>query len=470
MNIKEKLARKPKIGFLGLMAGSYEPIFPGIIAQQEAYVRDILKDLDGVADFDFPRAATNRQEIEEIVEYFNHCQYDGIIICLLTYSAGMHCVRALKNNNLPLLMAVIQPDQTVGVDFREYELTVNQGIHGAQDNWNAILRMGIPCCLMVENRKTERFRERVESWCYAAKTATALKTMTVGVIGRSPGMGDILMDDAAFMRVIGPETVHEYTGSIYKYMVELTDEEVQVQYEKDYQIFDVDPNLAEKDHKDAIKIYLALKKLCEEKGWDAYTLHFDSFGADGRFRQLPLYAASNLMADGYGYSAEGDICCAVLVSMGHMLCGISNFTEMYTIDYDLDAVICCHAGEGNWATTDPAYRPRLIDRYLGEGGLENPPTPIFQPHIGEATLVSLVAIKGDKFRLVVSKGQILEKFDMDQNEMPYLFYKPDCGIRHCAEEWMRAGGTHHEVITAGDTRERWKMLCEMLQIEYHEVV
>ena len=62
MTIQEKLTRKPKIGFLGLMAGSYEPIFPGIIAQQEAYVRDILKDLEGVAEFDFPKAATNRQE------------------------------------------------------------------------------------------------------------------------------------------------------------------------------------------------------------------------------------------------------------------------------------------------------------------------------------------------------------------------------------------------------------------------
>ena len=469
MTMQEKLARKPKIGFLGLMAGAYEPIFPGIIARQEDYVRDVLQDLKGVAEFDFPRAATNRAEIEEIVSYFNHRQYDGIILCLLTYSAGMHCVRALQNNHLPLLMAVIQPDQRVETDFREYELTVNQGIHGAQDNWNAIFRMGLPCCLMVENRKTERFRQRVQDWCYAAKTVTSLKSMTIGVIGRSPGMGDILMDDAAFMRVVGPETVHEYTGSIYKHMSALTEEEICRQYEKDYQIFDVDTRLSEKDHKDAIRIYLALKKLCEEKGWDAYTLHFDSFGADGRFRQLPLYAASSLMADGYGYSAEGDICCAALVAMGHMLCGAANFTEMYTIDYELNAVICCHAGEGNWATTDPRYRPRLIDRYLGEGGLENPPTPIFQPKIGEATLVSLVAITGDSFRLVVSKGQILEKFDMDQNEMPYLFYRPDCGIRHCVEEWMRAGGTHHEVITDGDTRERWKMLCELSGIEYYEV-
>lgn len=33
--------RKPKIGLLGLMAGSYEPIFPGIVARQEAFAREL---------------------------------------------------------------------------------------------------------------------------------------------------------------------------------------------------------------------------------------------------------------------------------------------------------------------------------------------------------------------------------------------------------------------------------------------
>ena len=108
----------------------------------------------------------------------------------------------------------------------------------------------------------------------------------------------------------------------------------------------MDKNLHKESHKEAIRIYLGLKHLCEEMGFEAIQLILNVFGADGRFRQLPLYAASHMMADGYGYSAEGDVCCA-LVKMGHLLCGIANFTEMYMIDYALDAVICCHAGEGN---------------------------------------------------------------------------------------------------------------------------
>lgn len=462
--------RRPRIGLLGVMAGDYEPIFPGIIKAQEEYGLEIVEELSDVITLDFPKVALNRKDIEEIVTYFNYKKYDGIMIVFFTYSPGAHCIRALMENSLPLLAAVIQPDQKVDDNFSEYHLTINQGIHGAQDNCNAILRMGIPYHIIVENRKSDRFKKRVEDWAYAAMTAEAMKQMKVGVIGgRLTGMGDILMDDAAFLRKIGPEAICEYTGNIWKHMQYLTEEEIKNQLIKDYEIFEVDKNLHKESHKEAIRIYLGLKHLCEEMGFEAYTAHFECFGADGRFRQLPLYAASHMMADGYGYSAEGDVCCAALVKMGHLLCGIANFTEMYMIDYALDAVICCHAGEGNWAVADKKYKPKLIDRYLGEGGLDNPPTPIFQPQIGEATLVSLVPIKGEYFRLVVSKGEILEKCDMPHNEMPYLFYRPDCGIRYCVEEWMKKGGTHHEVITLGDTRDRWRILCRILDIEYTEI-
>jgi L-arabinose isomerase len=462
--------QKPKIGLLGIMAGAYEPIFPGIIKEQEDYAKDVVRDLSDVVEMDFPRAATCRDDIENIVSYFNENKYDGILIVLLTYSPGMHIVPALRENRLPIAVAQIQPDQYVDTKWGEYELTKNQGIHGTQDNCNAILRMGLNCAIIVENRKAPRFKRFIEDWSYAAKTVRMLKTLKVGVVGgRLPGMGDILMDEAAFMRTFGAEIIHDHPGEIVKYMETLNEEQIQARYEQDFQTFDVDRKLTEESHKEAIKMYLAFKKLCEDKGYMAYTAHFDCFSADGRFKQLPLYAASCLMADGYGYSAEGDVCCAVLVAIAHILCQNANFTEMYTVDYGLNAVICCHAGEGNWATSTKRFKPRLIDRYLGEGGLDNPPTPIFLPEPGEATLASLVALEGSNFRLVVTKGTILDKLDMENCEMPYLFFKFDKSVQYCIEQWLILGGTHHEAITIGDTRERWKMICRIIGIEYCEI-
>ncbi|MEX2601329.1 MAG: hypothetical protein WD355_06750, partial [Balneolaceae bacterium] len=54
-------------------------------------------------------------------------------------------------------------------------------------------------------------------------------------------------------------------------------------------------------------------------------------------------------------------------------------------------------------------------------------------------------------------------------EMPYFHFKPDTGLRACNDDWLRSGGTHHQVVHLGDQRRKWKMLCRILGIEYVEV-
>ena len=461
---------KPRIGLLGLMTDGYEPIFPGITARQEAYARELCASLQGVADVHFPGAAKNRREIEDTVRDMNAKGLDGILIVLLAYSQGAWLLHALQDNRLPIALAVVQPDHSVGDDWEELDLTVNQGIHGAQDNANTIVRAGLKCQFFAGDRRGQRFKDFVADFAAAARTQRILRRLKVAVIGRMGGMGDILLDDMAFHRKIGPEFVHDTIGSVHSLMEAVTDAEIAEVIGRDRAVFDVDPKLGAESHGYAVRLYLAFRRYLEKNAFGAFTAQFDVFGADGRFRQLPLMAASHLMADGYGYAAEGDAMCASMVAAAHSIGDRDgNFTEMYTMDFDKKAIIFCHAGEGNWATCRKDMKPRLIDRYLGEGGLENPPTPIFTPQFGRATLTSLAAIEGDRFRLVVARGEILPKSDLRRCEMPYIFFRPDSGIEPCVEGWLRNGGTHHEVINLGDRAPRWKMLCDMLGVEYVEV-
>ena len=102
----------------------------------------------------FPKVALNRADIEALTAQYNAQELDGILILLLSYSQGQYLVRAMQHNHLPLALALVQPDETVGDDFEELELTVNQGIHGSQDNANCLLRAGIPCAYFAGSRKT----------------------------------------------------------------------------------------------------------------------------------------------------------------------------------------------------------------------------------------------------------------------------------------------------------------------------
>ena len=143
-------------------------------------------------------------------------------------------------------------------------------------------------------------------------------------------------------------------------------------------------------------------------GYGAYSTHFDAIGEDGRFSRLPLAAASSLMAKGYGYGAEGDALAATMVSAGHQLSATrtSPRCTRWTSRQRLDPHEPHGRGQLAVARTDEPVR--LIKRSLGIGKLEDPPTFLFRIQPGPATLASLVSLGGERFRMVVSEGEVLD--------------------------------------------------------------
>ena len=98
---------------------------------------------------------------------------------------------------------------------------------------------------------------------------------------------------------------------------------------------------------------------------------------------------------GYGFGAEGDACSAALVSAGHVFAGDAHFTEMYALDFEKDAVLMSHMGEGQLERRPGRREVRLIHRELGIGRLGPPPTFLFRIQPGPATLASLVPYRED---------------------------------------------------------------------------
>jgi L-arabinose isomerase len=158
-----------------------------------------------------------------------------------------------------------------------------------------------------------------------------------------------------------------------------------------------------------------------------------------------------------------------MVAAMDTLCGIANFSEMYMMDLKRDAILLCHAGEGNWKTCRKDRKPFLMDRVFNEGGLSNPPTPIFAPDAGRASLISIVHLGGERFRLVAAHGTLPEQPVLRKIDMPYIFFQPDSGAATLAQRWLEVGGTHHETVVYGDYRARLRLFARLLDVEYVEL-
>lgn len=465
----EVIGRRPVIGLLGIMQELYDKMLPGITERQEAYGREVAGRLDGVADVRFPGAARCRDDIERIMKDFQSEGVDGVLVVMLTYGPGLRLVNAFRDCSLPLMLANIQPEPRVTAAWDMGDLTYNQGVHGAQDTANTLLRLGKTFTVFSGDWKSDAFVQAVETFAVAAHTVTAMKQAKIAVFGRMPGMGDILTDPHTFMRVLGPQVDHIGMGSIVWHMEKVTKAEIDEVLAFCRANFEMDPRLKPAQLEEAAKIQIALTKLLEAGDYDGFSLYFNEIGFDGRFSQIHMMAASNLMAAGYGYAAEGDTNCASLMVGARAIAPDPHFTEMYAMDFERNAALQSHMGEGNWKVARRDRKPRLIDRPLGIGGLDNPPTVLFQAEPGPATIVSLVSLGGDHYRLVVAQGTVLDTEELPTVEMPYFFFQPDTGVTECLNGWLKNGGTHHQVMHLGDVRPRWKAWCELARVEYVEV-
>jgi len=462
---------KPRIGLMGIMQDLYDAMLPGITERQSNYARAVAAQLSDVADVVFPRAVRNRADADAVVAQFEREGLDGIMIVMLTYGPAMNVTRALVNTRLPLVLANIQPERNITPAWDMGDMTYNQGVHGAQDQANALVRAGVPLPVITDDWRSESFKRQFEDWARAAAAVSRLRRMKVAIFGYAMnGMGDIRFDETAMLRRLGPEVRYLATGDLYRAMQAATGEEIDAVIEQENAWFEIDPRLSQAQREESARYQVALKKILDEGGYSAYSTHFGAIAEDGRFKFLPVAAASNLMAQGYGFGAEGDACSAVLVAAGQILIGDAHFTEMYAMDFDRDTALLSHMGEGNWKVARQDEPVRLIDRPLGIGGLDRPPTVLFRVQPGPATLTSLVSLGGEHFRLVLSEGEIIPDSPVMPNlEMPYGEYRPNGGVRQTLNNWLRAGGTHHKCLNLGHHANRWRLFAELAGIEVAEV-
>ncbi|RNL86120.1 L-fucose/L-arabinose isomerase family protein [Halostreptopolyspora alba] len=460
----------PRVGILGIMQPLYDDMIPGITEHQAAYARRVAESLDGVAECVTGAPVRGRDDAERVVREFEDADLDGVLVVMLTYGPSLRVTRVFHELRLPVCLANIQPDPAVTPEWDMDDMTYNQGIHGAQDTANAMVRAGVPFEVITEEWPSEVFRQRVGRWARGARAATAWKRLRVGVFGYAMnGMGDARFDETALMRALGPEVVAIAPGALRRTMDELPTSEVSALMRWEDERFEVDGRLSEKEREDHARMQLGIERLLTEHGCRAYSTHFDAIGEDGRFDRLPMAAASSLMAKGYGFAGEGDVLAAAMVHAGHQLAGDGHFTEMYAMDYPSDSLLMSHMGEGNWRVARDDEPVRLIKRPLAIGNLDDPPTLLFRIKPGRATLASLVALGGERFRMVVAEGEVLDSQRLPALEMPYGQFRPDSGIRGCMDAWLRNGGTHHIVMNLGSLAADWRVFCELTGIEFVQV-
>ena len=217
--------------------------------------------------------------------------------------------------------------------------------------------------------------------------------------------------------------------------------------------------------RDGAAIELGLRSFLEEGGFGAFTTSFEDLGA---LKQLPGLAVQRLMAEGYGFGAEGDWKTAILVRvanvMGAGLPGGASLMEDYT--YDLvpgrERILGAHMLEVSPSLT--TAKPRLEVHALGIGGKEDPVRLVFTADPGPALVVAMSDMR-DRFRLVANVVENVDAPDLPKLPVGRAVWKPAPDFATSAACWLAAGAAHHTVMTTAVGIEVFRDFAEIAKTE-----
>jgi len=176
-----------------------------------------------------------------------------------------------------------------------------------------------------------------------------------------------------------------------------------------------------------------------------------------------------LMAEGFGFGAEGDWKTAALLRamkvMGFGKPKGASFMEDYTYHFspDGDKVLGAHMLE--ICASIAATKPRLEILPLSIGGKADPVRLIFDSHVGEAVAASLIDL-GSRFRLIVNEVDVVPTDEPLPNlPVARALWLPKPDLRTSATAWILAGGAHHTSFSFDVSSQQLRDFAEMADIE-----
>ena len=137
------------------MQDLYDDMIPGIARRQEGYAAELAASLAEVGEFIPGQVVKHREDAERVMREFENSDLDGVLVVMLTYGPAMRVARLLAESRLPICLANIQPEPAVTPAWDMADMTYNQGVHGAQDTANAMVRAG-RAVLRADRRLAQR--------------------------------------------------------------------------------------------------------------------------------------------------------------------------------------------------------------------------------------------------------------------------------------------------------------------------
>ena len=442
------------------------------VAQQSSRIAELLDQGTPVRVVWKP-VLTDRDAIRRMVLEANaNDAVVGLTAWMHTFSPAKMWISGLELLQKPLLHLHTQADvdlpwSTIDFDF----MNLNQAAHGDREFGYIQSRLGISRTTVSGHVSDPRVLAEVSVWQRAAAGRAALNGMKLARFGDNMRFVAVTDGDKTEAeRRLGVQVNTWGVNDLAEAVAAASESQIDELIAEYVELYDVAPELLPGgDRHESLRygaaIEVGLRSFLEEGGFAAFTTNFEDLGP---LRQLPGLAVQRLMAQGYGFGAEGDWKTAILVRlanvMGAGLAGGASLMEDYT--YDLtpgqEVILGAHMLEVSPSLT--SRRPRLEIHPLGIGDREDPVRLVFTADPGPGVVVALSDM-GDRLRLTGNAVELVDAPELPKLPVGRAVWKPAPDFPTSTACWLEAGAAHHTVMSTAVGLDVFDAFARMAGIE-----
>ncbi len=398
----------------------------------------------------------------------------GVITWMHTFSPAKMWIAGLTRLQRPLAHLHTQhnrelPWREIDMDF----MNLNQSAHGDREYGFIGARLRMNRKIVVGHWQDPEVVEELAGWARAALAVAESRRLKIARFG-GMNMREVAVTggDRVEAQIQLGWSINGYgVGDLVARIAEVSDAEVDrlvKKYEATYVM--ATPlrkgGARHQSVRDAARQEIAMRAFLQAGGFGAFTTTFEDLHG---LKQLPGLACQRLMADGYGFGAEGDWKTAALVRLGKVMTagrpGGVSFMEDYT--YHLvkgkERVLGAHMLEVCPTIADG--KPSLEVHPLGIGGKADPARLVFDAKTGPAVNTTLVDM-GGRMRMIVAELDVV-KPDHAMPKLPTAraVWVPRPDFKRGCQGWIEAGGAHHAAFCHAVTAGEWEDFAGMAGLE-----
>jgi L-arabinose isomerase len=460
------------------VTGSQHLYGPETLKQVAEHSRKIAKALDVATAIPvkivFQPVLVTPDAVTELCQAANQApQCVGLITWCHTFSPSKMWINGLKQLRKPVAHLHTQfnrdiPWATIDMDF----MNLNQAAHGDREHGFIWSRLRLNRKVVVGFWQDEATQEKLGAWARAAAAWADWQTAKFARFGDNMREVAVTEGDKVSAQIKFGFAVNGYgVGDLVKVINEVSAREIDALV-KDYEaVYEVAADLKKggaraPSIREAARIELGLRSFLTAGGFKGFTTTFEDLHG---LAQLPGLAPQRLMAEGYGFAAEGDWKTAALVRAMKVMAsgrkGGTSFMEDYTyhLQPDNQVVLGAHMLEICPSIADG--KASLQVHPLGIGGKADPARLVFNTPAGPAVNAALMDF-GNRYRLLINEVDVVKPPQpMPKLPVAQAVWKCRPNFADACAAWIYAGGAHHTGFSQAVTTEMLEDFAAIAGIE-----